>query len=50
MAIPSARGLRSLGVSGALLGLISFVTLERGSWIVNHFRRSAYRVRQYDGV
>ena len=50
MAIPSARGLRSLGVSGAFLGLISFVTLERGSWIVNHFRRSAYRVRQYDGV
>ena len=50
MAIPSAHGLRSLGVSGALLGLISFVTLERGSWIENHFRRSAYRVRQYDGV
>ena len=50
MAIPSARGLRSLGKSGALLGLISFVTLERGSWIVNHFRRSAYRVRQYDNV
>ena len=50
MAIPSARGLRSLGVSGALLGLISFLTLERGSWIVNHFRRSAYKVRQYDGV
>ena len=50
MALPSARGLRSLGVSGAFLGLISFVTLERGSWIVNHFRRSAYKVRQYDSV
>ena len=34
MAITSAPGLRSLGVSGAFLGLISFVTLERGSWIV----------------
>ena len=50
MAIPSARGLRSLGVSGAFLGLISLVTLERGSWIFNHFRRSAYRVGQNDGV
>ena len=45
MAMPSARRLRSLGVSGAFLGLISFVTLEHGSWIVNHFRRSAYRVK-----
>ena len=42
MAIPSARGLQSLGVSGVLLG--------RRSWIVNHFHRSAYKVRQYDGV
>ena len=50
MAITSAPGLRSLGVSGAFLGLISFVTLERRSWIVNHFRRLAYRVRQNDGV
>ena len=50
MAIPSARGLRSLGVSGTFLGLISFVTLERGSWMVNHFRCLAYRVRPNDGV
>ena len=39
IAIPSAHGLRSLGVSSAFLGLINFVTLERGSWMVNHFRR-----------
>ena len=45
MALPSARGLRILGVSGAFLGLLSFVTLERGSWIVNHFLRSTYSVR-----
>ena len=36
MALPSAHGLRSLGVSGEFLGPMSFVTLERGSWIVNH--------------
>ena len=50
MAIPSACGLRSLGVSGTFLGLISFVTLERGSWMVNHFRCSAYRVKPNDSL
>lgn len=44
MALPSARGLRSLGVSGVFLGMISFVTVERRSWIVNHFHRSTYAV------
>ena len=45
MALQSARGLRSLGVSGPFLGLLSFVTLECGNWIVNHFHRSTYAVR-----
>ena len=36
------------GVSGVFFGLISFVTLERRSWIVN--RRLAYRGGQYDDV
>ena len=48
MALSPAHGLQSLGVSRAFLGLISFVTLERGSWIVNHFQHSNYAVRQYD--
>ena len=50
MAVPSARGLQRLGVSGAFLALISFMTLENGSWMVTHFHCSAYRVRPYDGM
>ena len=50
MAVASARGLRSLGVSRAFLGLISFVTLENGSWMVTDFHCSAYRVRPFDGM
>ena len=45
MALPSARGLRSLGVSGVFLGLLGCVTLERGNWIVNHFYRLTHKVR-----
>lgn len=35
-------------MSGAVLLLISFVTLECGSLMVNHFHRLAYRVRPND--
>lgn len=40
---------KSLGVSEAFLGLISFVTLGHRSWIVNHFHRSTNTVTQNDG-
>ena len=45
MAKRSAASLRDLGLSASFLSLVNFVTLERGMWIVNHFRRSTFRVR-----
>ena len=45
LAPPSADVIRTLGLSAPFLSLLSAVTLERGSWIYNHFQRSTYRVR-----
>ena len=45
LAVRSAAALRALGLSASFLSLISSVTLERGMWIVNHFRRSTFTVR-----
>ena len=45
LASRSAAALRRLGLSARFISLASAVALERGTWIVNHFRRSTYTIR-----
>ena len=45
LASRSAAALRRLGLSARFISLASTVALERGTWIVNHFRRSTYTIR-----
>ena len=45
LASRSAAALRRLGLSARFLSLASAVALERGTWILNHFRRSPYTIR-----
>ena len=45
LASRSAVALRWLGLSAHFLSLASAVALERGTWILNHFRRSTYTIR-----
>ena len=45
LASRSAAALRRLGLSARFLSLASAVALQRGTWIVNHFRRSTYTIR-----
>ena len=45
LASRSAAALRRLGLSARFLSLASAVAVERGTWIVNHFRRSTFTIR-----
>ena len=45
LASRSAVALRRLGLSARFLSLASAVALERGTWILNHFRRLTYTIR-----